>query len=79
MEKTKLPFKLAKKNGNTPDLTEKKRMELTSRMKMVRFQTFWIQMRNNKPSEESRKTDQTQRPKWHFTPFVYIKLEKFIC
>ncbi|MFS7925138.1 hypothetical protein Hanom_Chr04g00281111 [Helianthus anomalus] len=34
-------------------------MELTSRMKMARFQTFWIQMQKNKPLHESRKTDQT--------------------
>ncbi|MFS8010513.1 hypothetical protein Hanom_Chr14g01297991 [Helianthus anomalus] len=34
-------------------------MELTSRMKMTRFQTFWIQMRKNKPLDESRKTGQT--------------------
>ncbi|MFS7921392.1 hypothetical protein Hanom_Chr03g00236241 [Helianthus anomalus] len=33
-------------------------MELTSRMKMARFQTFWIQMRINKPLDESRKTGQ---------------------
>ncbi|MFS7915276.1 hypothetical protein Hanom_Chr02g00163371 [Helianthus anomalus] len=30
-------------------------MELTSRMKMAGFQTFWIQMRKNKPLDESRK------------------------
>ncbi|MFS7981341.1 hypothetical protein Hanom_Chr10g00949771 [Helianthus anomalus] len=34
-------------------------MELTSRMKMARFQTFWIQMRKNKHLDESRKTGQT--------------------
>ncbi|MFS8009279.1 hypothetical protein Hanom_Chr14g01282871 [Helianthus anomalus] len=34
-------------------------MELTSRMKMARFQTFWIHMRKNEPSDESRKTGQT--------------------
>ncbi|MFS7998802.1 hypothetical protein Hanom_Chr12g01158231 [Helianthus anomalus] len=28
-------------------------MELTSRMKMTRFQTFWIQMRKTKPLDES--------------------------
>ncbi|MFS7961378.1 hypothetical protein Hanom_Chr08g00714301 [Helianthus anomalus] len=42
-------------------------MELTSRMKMARFQTFWIQMRKNKPLDESRKTGQTSGTKWHFT------------
>ncbi|MFS7983604.1 hypothetical protein Hanom_Chr11g00976421 [Helianthus anomalus] len=34
-------------------------MELTSQMKMARFQTFWIQMRKNKPLDESHKTSQT--------------------
>ncbi|MFS7960608.1 hypothetical protein Hanom_Chr08g00705071 [Helianthus anomalus] len=34
-------------------------MELTSRMKITRFQTFWIQMRKNKPLDESCKTGQT--------------------
>ncbi|MFS8030419.1 hypothetical protein Hanom_Chr17g01533791 [Helianthus anomalus] len=34
-------------------------MESTSRVKMTRFQTFWIQMRKNKPLDESRKTGQT--------------------
>ncbi|MFS7951154.1 hypothetical protein Hanom_Chr07g00591631 [Helianthus anomalus] len=31
-------------------------MELTSRMKLARFQTFWIQIRKNKTLDESRKT-----------------------
>ncbi|MFS7956406.1 hypothetical protein Hanom_Chr07g00654271 [Helianthus anomalus] len=30
-------------------------MESTSRLKMARFQTFWIEMRKNKPLDESRK------------------------
>ncbi|MFS7983415.1 hypothetical protein Hanom_Chr11g00974241 [Helianthus anomalus] len=29
-------------------------MELTGWMKMARFQTFWIQMQNNKPLDETR-------------------------
>ncbi|MFS8021390.1 hypothetical protein Hanom_Chr16g01426831 [Helianthus anomalus] len=41
-------------------------MELTSRMKMARFQTFWIQMRKNKPLNESRKTGQTSGSKMAF-------------
>ncbi|MFS7901845.1 hypothetical protein Hanom_Chr01g00004391 [Helianthus anomalus] len=41
-------------------------MDLTSRMKMAKFQTFWIQMRKNKPLDESRKTDQTSRTKMTF-------------
>ncbi|MFS8027196.1 hypothetical protein Hanom_Chr16g01495751 [Helianthus anomalus] len=42
-------------------------MELTSRMKMAKFQTFWIQMRKTKPSDESRKSGQPPERKWHFT------------
>ncbi|MFS7928364.1 hypothetical protein Hanom_Chr04g00319901 [Helianthus anomalus] len=34
-------------------------MELTSRKKMTRFQTFWIQIRKNKPLDKSHKTSQT--------------------
>ncbi|KAJ0485083.1 hypothetical protein HanOQP8_Chr14g0524731 [Helianthus annuus] len=30
---------------------------------MARFQTFWIQMRKNKPLDESRKSDQTSGTK----------------
>ncbi|MFS7957187.1 hypothetical protein Hanom_Chr07g00663471 [Helianthus anomalus] len=41
-------------------------MELTSGMGMARFQTFWIQMRKNKPLDE-RKLAKPQRRKWHFT------------
>ncbi|MFS7901853.1 hypothetical protein Hanom_Chr01g00004471 [Helianthus anomalus] len=41
-------------------------MDLTSRMKMAKFQTFWIQMRKNKPLDESRKTGQTSRTKMTF-------------
>ncbi|MFS8028312.1 hypothetical protein Hanom_Chr16g01509101 [Helianthus anomalus] len=32
-------------------------------MKMARFQTFWIQMRKNKPLDESRKSGQTSGTK----------------
>ncbi|MFS7979211.1 hypothetical protein Hanom_Chr10g00924751 [Helianthus anomalus] len=38
-------------------------MELTSQMKIARFQTFWIQMRKNKHLDESRKTGQTSGTK----------------
>ncbi|MFS7924519.1 hypothetical protein Hanom_Chr03g00273521 [Helianthus anomalus] len=41
-------------------------MELTSWMKMARFQTFWIQMQKNKPLDKSRKTDQTSGSKMTF-------------
>ncbi|MFS7910821.1 hypothetical protein Hanom_Chr02g00110681 [Helianthus anomalus] len=47
--------------------TGEKWIELTSRIKMARFQTFWIQMRKNKPLDESRKTGQTSGTKRHFT------------
>ncbi|MFS7974981.1 hypothetical protein Hanom_Chr10g00875151 [Helianthus anomalus] len=39
-------------------------MELTSWMKIARFQTFWIQMRKNKPLGESRKSGQTSGTKY---------------
>ncbi|MFS7988184.1 hypothetical protein Hanom_Chr11g01031681 [Helianthus anomalus] len=48
-------------------------MELTSRMKMARFQTFWIQMRKNKPLDESRKTGQTSGTKMAFYSKKYCK------
>ncbi|MFS7917702.1 hypothetical protein Hanom_Chr03g00192271 [Helianthus anomalus] len=38
----------------------------TSHMKMARFQTFWIQMRKNKPLDKSRKTGQTSGTKMAF-------------
>ncbi|MFS7992396.1 hypothetical protein Hanom_Chr12g01081731 [Helianthus anomalus] len=41
-------------------------MELMSQMSMARFQTFWIQMRKNKPLDESRKTGQTSGTKMAF-------------
>ncbi|MFS7901776.1 hypothetical protein Hanom_Chr01g00003661 [Helianthus anomalus] len=41
-------------------------MELTSRMKMARFQTFWIKMRKNKPLDESCKSGQTSGTKMAF-------------
>ncbi|MFS7906073.1 hypothetical protein Hanom_Chr01g00055071 [Helianthus anomalus] len=47
-------------------------MELRSRMKMATFQTFWIQMRKNKPLDESRKTGQTSGTKMTF----YSKLKR---
>ncbi|MFS7916124.1 hypothetical protein Hanom_Chr02g00173441 [Helianthus anomalus] len=45
-------------------------MELTSRMKMARFQTFWIQMRKNKPLDESCKTSQISGTKMTFYSFI---------
>ncbi|MFS7924179.1 hypothetical protein Hanom_Chr03g00269601 [Helianthus anomalus] len=47
-------------------------MELTSRMKMARFQTFWIQMRKNKPLDESRKTGQSSGTKMAFYFIIFI-------
>ncbi|MFS7929556.1 hypothetical protein Hanom_Chr04g00333881 [Helianthus anomalus] len=47
-------------------------MELTSQMKMARFQTFWIQMLKNKSLDGSRKTGQSSRGrKWHFTQYFF--------
>ncbi|MFS7950893.1 hypothetical protein Hanom_Chr07g00588521 [Helianthus anomalus] len=42
-------------------------------MKMARFQTFWIQMRKNKPLDESRKTGQTSKTKMVFYSFRKVK------
>ncbi|MFS8028003.1 hypothetical protein Hanom_Chr16g01505371 [Helianthus anomalus] len=64
VKKTELPFKLTKQT-KLPDFGEKW-MELTSWMKMARFQTFWIQMRRNKPLDESLKTGQTTGTKMTF-------------
>ncbi|MFS7959159.1 hypothetical protein Hanom_Chr08g00687351 [Helianthus anomalus] len=48
-------------------------MELTSTMKMARFQTFWIQTRKNKPLDESRKNWPNLRDeKWYFTRKIII-------
>ncbi|MFS7903834.1 hypothetical protein Hanom_Chr01g00028801 [Helianthus anomalus] len=47
-------------------------MELTSWMKMARFETFWIQMRENKPLDESRKSSQTSGMEMAF----YSKINK---
>ncbi|MFS7923335.1 hypothetical protein Hanom_Chr03g00259541 [Helianthus anomalus] len=49
-------------------------MESTGRMKMAKFQTFWIQLRKNKPLDESRKTDQTSGTNMTF----YSKLKNKI-
>ncbi|MFS7949352.1 hypothetical protein Hanom_Chr06g00570581 [Helianthus anomalus] len=47
-------------------------MELTSWMKMARFQTFWIQMQKNKPLDESHKNDQTSGTKMAFYSKLYV-------
>ncbi|MFS7957850.1 hypothetical protein Hanom_Chr07g00671231 [Helianthus anomalus] len=47
-------------------------MELTSRVKMARFQTFWIYMRKNKPLDETRKTGQTSGTKKAFYSYKFI-------
>ncbi|MFS7973104.1 hypothetical protein Hanom_Chr09g00852651 [Helianthus anomalus] len=49
-------------------------MEVTSRMKMVRFQTICIQMQKNKPLNESHKTGQTSGTKMTFYSFFNNKL-----
>ncbi|KAJ0721044.1 putative transcription factor C2C2-CO-like family [Helianthus annuus] len=53
-------------------------MELTSRMKMARFQTFWIQMRKIKPLDESRKTDQTSGTKMAFYSYFLLNYKPLI-
>ncbi|MFS7977730.1 hypothetical protein Hanom_Chr10g00907461 [Helianthus anomalus] len=53
-------------------------MELTCRMKMARFQTFWIQMQKNKHLDESHKTDQTSGTKMAFTLKYIIQIMLFI-
>ncbi|MFS8033808.1 hypothetical protein Hanom_Chr17g01573911 [Helianthus anomalus] len=40
---------------------------------MAKFQTFWIQMRKNKPLAESRKTGQTSGTKMAFYSFINEK------
>ncbi|MFS7916922.1 hypothetical protein Hanom_Chr03g00183031 [Helianthus anomalus] len=45
-------------------------MKLMSRMKMTIFETFWIQMRINKPLDESRKSGQTSGTKMAFYSFI---------
>ncbi|MFS7991508.1 hypothetical protein Hanom_Chr12g01071531 [Helianthus anomalus] len=40
-------------------------------MKMTRFQTFCIQIRKNKPLDESCKTGQTSRMKMTFYSFFF--------
>ncbi|MFS7959200.1 hypothetical protein Hanom_Chr08g00687821 [Helianthus anomalus] len=47
-------------------------MELTRRIKMARFQAFWIQMRQNKPLDESRKTGQTSGTRMAFYSLFYV-------
>ncbi|MFS7934893.1 hypothetical protein Hanom_Chr05g00396971 [Helianthus anomalus] len=72
VKKTESPFQSTKK-AKILLTNEDKWMELTSRVKMARFQTFWIQMRKNKPLDESRKADQTSGTKMKFYSINYIK------
>ncbi|MFS8009400.1 hypothetical protein Hanom_Chr14g01284261 [Helianthus anomalus] len=51
-------------------------MELTSRMKMAR--TSWIQMRKNKPLDESHKTDQTSWTKIVFYSKLFFELNTMV-
>ncbi|MFS7951016.1 hypothetical protein Hanom_Chr07g00590041 [Helianthus anomalus] len=44
---------------------------------MTRFQTFWIQIRKNKPLDESRKTSQTSETKMTF--YSIIKFQDLTC
>ncbi|MFS7965498.1 hypothetical protein Hanom_Chr09g00763001 [Helianthus anomalus] len=50
--------------------------KLTSQVKMARFQTFWIQMRKNKPFDKSRKTEQTSGTKMVFYSYYYFFKQK---
>ncbi|MFS7900502.1 hypothetical protein Hanom_Chr13g01225591 [Helianthus anomalus] len=50
-------------------------MELTSWMKMIRFQIFWIKMRKNQLLDEIRKIDQTL---WTKITFYYIYIYIYI-
>ncbi|MFS7922430.1 hypothetical protein Hanom_Chr03g00249051 [Helianthus anomalus] len=54
-------------------------MELTSRMKMARFQTFWIRMRKKKTLDENRKTNQTSGTKMAIYSFEIIKVNLLDC
>ncbi|MFS7932289.1 hypothetical protein Hanom_Chr04g00366081 [Helianthus anomalus] len=49
-------------------------MDLTSRMKLARFQTFWIQMQKKKPLDENRKTGQTSGTKMAFYALLNFNL-----
>ncbi|MFS7980122.1 hypothetical protein Hanom_Chr10g00935621 [Helianthus anomalus] len=46
-------------------------------MKMARYQTFWIQMRKNKPLDESRKTGQTSGTKMAFYTLSNYQKSKY--
>ncbi|MFS8001660.1 hypothetical protein Hanom_Chr13g01192931 [Helianthus anomalus] len=46
-------------------------MELTSWMKMAKFQTFYIQIQKKKSLDESRKTSQTSGTKMVFYCFFF--------
>ncbi|MFS7907066.1 hypothetical protein Hanom_Chr01g00066881 [Helianthus anomalus] len=48
-------------------------MELTGWLKMARFQTFWIQIRKNKPLDES---DQTTMTEMTFYSFLNISIQR---
>ncbi|MFS8017816.1 hypothetical protein Hanom_Chr15g01384861 [Helianthus anomalus] len=48
-------------------------MKLMSQKKMARIQTFWIQMRKNKPLDESRKTGQSSGTKMAFYSIIKYK------
>ncbi|MFS7896631.1 hypothetical protein Hanom_Chr00s005180g01728211 [Helianthus anomalus] len=53
-------------------------MKLTSPMKMRRFQTFWIQMRKNKPLAKSHKAGQTLGTKMPFFKYLLKLCVKFM-
>ncbi|MFS7920996.1 hypothetical protein Hanom_Chr03g00231411 [Helianthus anomalus] len=55
------------------------RIKMTSRMNVARFQTFWIQMRKNKPLNESRKTSQTSGTKMTYFTLLTFKTYRWTC
>ncbi|MFS7951261.1 hypothetical protein Hanom_Chr07g00592921 [Helianthus anomalus] len=44
-------------------------------MKMARFQTFWIQIRKDKPLDESSKTGQTSGTKMAVYSYITVKFK----
>ncbi|MFS7909333.1 hypothetical protein Hanom_Chr01g00093381 [Helianthus anomalus] len=50
-------------------------MELTTQVKMARFQTFWIHMWENTPFDESRQTDQISGTKTGILLLMFFSLD----
>ncbi|MFS7951151.1 hypothetical protein Hanom_Chr07g00591601 [Helianthus anomalus] len=54
-------------------------MELMSRMKIARFQTFWIHIRKYKPLDESRKSGQNLRDENNILLFFDVTIVGTHC